>query len=93
MVPVLVAVALAAFAGTVLLHQPPPTTAPGTVTGARPGEVCLHVQGPGAGHDVCLDRQHVEHLALAGTHPGDCVEVTWTSDLVVAGSLVRVVRC
>ncbi len=89
MVPVLVMAALVAFAGTVLLRQPAPTTAAGTVTSARTDEVCLTTSG----HDVCLDREHVEHLALAGLRPGDCVDVTRTSDLVVAESLVRVVRC
>ncbi|MEZ0492450.1 hypothetical protein AB2L28_09405 [Kineococcus sp. TBRC 1896] len=88
-VPVLVMAVLVAVAGVVLLRQPAPTTARGTVTSAAPGEVCLTTSG----HDVCLDREHVEHLALAGVRPGRCVDVTWTSDLVVAESLVRVTPC
>ncbi len=64
-VPVLVMAALVAFAGTVLLRQPAPTTAAGTVTSARTDEVCLTTSG----HDVCLDREHVEHLAWPGCAP------------------------
>lgn len=86
-VPVVVLAALVAFAGLVLLRQPSRTTAPGTVTSVAPGLVCLRTQG----RDVCLDREHVEHLAVAGTRPGQCVDVTWAGGLVVAGSLVRVV--
>lgn len=88
-VPVVVMAALVAFAGTVLLRQPAATTAVGTVTSVRTDEVCLNT----AGHGVCLDREHIEHLALGGLRPGDCVDVTRTSDLVVAESLVHVVRC
>ncbi|PRY16051.1 hypothetical protein [Kineococcus rhizosphaerae] len=85
--PVVVAAVLLAFAAVVLLRQPPATTAAGRVTEARPGRVCLRT----AGHDVCLDSRHVEHLRVAGLHAGDCADVTWTGDLVVAESLVSVV--
>ena len=86
--PVVVTAALLALALAVLLHRPTPSTAPGTVTRAARTEVCLHTDA----HDVCLDREHVEHLGLSGLRPGDCVDATWTGDLVVAESLVRVVR-
>ncbi|MEW1956402.1 hypothetical protein [Kineococcus sp. NPDC059986] len=89
MLPVVVMVALVAFAGTVLLRQPATTTAAGRVTSARTDEVCLDAQG----HDVCLDREHVEHLRVGAMRTGDCVDVTWAGDLVVAASLVSVVRC
>ena len=86
--PVVVTAALLALALAVLLRQPTPSTAPGTVTHAARTEVCLRTDG----HDVCLDREHVEHLGLSALRPGDCVDATWTGDLVVAESLVRVVR-
>ncbi|WP_328294468.1 hypothetical protein OG218_17315 [Kineococcus sp. NBC_00420] len=86
--PVVVTAALLALALAVLLRQPTPSTAPGTVTRAARTEVCLRT----AGHDVCLDREHVDHLGLSGLRPGDCVAATWTGDLLVAESLVRVVR-
>ena len=84
--PVVVVVALVALAVAVLGRQPVRTTATGTVTGATRTEVCLRT----GAHDVCLDREHIDHLGLGGLHAGDCVDATWTGDLVVAGSLVRV---
>lgn len=86
--PVVVMAALVALAAAVLLRQPTPTTAVGTVTSAARTEVCLRTDG----HDVCLDREHIDHLGLAALHTGDCVDATWTGDLVVAEALVRVVQ-
>ena len=86
LLPIAVMVALAALAVAVLARQPTRTTAAGTVTSAAAAEVCLQA----GGHDVCLDREHVDHLQLAGVRPGDCLRVTWTGDLVVAESLVSV---
>ncbi|WP_432541785.1 hypothetical protein [Kineococcus sp. SYSU DK002] len=85
--PAAVTTVLLVLAGAVLLHQPASTTAAGRITRAGAQEVCLRT----AGHDVCLDRGHVDHLRLAGVRAGDCADVTWSGDLVVAASLRSVV--
>lgn len=84
--PVVIMAALVVLAGAVLLRQPAQSSAPGRITSVAAQEVCLDT----GGHDVCLDPEHVEHLQVRGMSVGQCLDVTWAGDLVVAESLVRV---
>lgn len=88
-VTVVVMAALVAFAGYVLLRPVPTTTTTGTVTSAAPpAQVCLAVDG--GPMSLCLDAEHVDHLALGGATAGECVDVSYQGRLLVDESLTRV---